>query len=938
LSDHEVGPGSSKDSSGALEWDRLERVFFEALAVPPDERDAVLDRLCQGEDALRSQVAAMLAAEQHPRPFRFESGDLSLAEAGPSKEGTRIGHYRLLELLGRGGMGDVYLAERADGAFERKVAVKLLRHGLDGKETEQRFEAERQILANLDHPNIARLLDGGSTEDHLPYLVLQLVEGRPLTTYCDEHRLSIDQRLRLFVTLGRAIQFAHLNLVAHLDLKPSNILVTDAGDLRVLDFGISRLLGAGTDRDATSGQGDPRRVLTPDYAAPEQFRGELPSAAADVYSLGVILHELVCGRRPRRGDELPDRTSEVPLLTSVSTSELDPANGLSLVEPAPTGRIAQARGARPERLRARLRGDLDHIVAKALRDKPTDRYGSAGQLVEDVERHLAHLPVRARSHSVPYRMARYVRRNRRLAVATALLFATITGLGGVATVQARIAAVERDRAEAEAERSEEVVDVLVGLFASSNPRGNPGLDTFTVAGLIQNIEQEVLADLQDRPGVLARLQYVLGQIRVVRGQEQEAAQILSQALKNQRLVSGEEDPHYAAIIHTLALSRRRTSDAEVQPLLDKSIELHERVFGDPSPELSSALLEVAWGIEDAAARSDMVERATKMKRELIERGGDVTALQVGLAEALNAWGGHYYRLGRRVEARDRFAEALETVREAYGADHFETLQVTGNLAIVTAALGDLEEAARLRLGLIEARRRLIDGAHPSLANDLGGLANLRLQQGRFKAADSLFVESVGMWRIIGETYAASGLSGALYNLALARWYLGEPVGALSLIDESIAIREARDEPGTINGLAARSVRAALIGVTSPVVAVDTLRALIGEMTVVAPPEGAGFLADAQGTLGRLLVDLGPLEEAEQHLRAALEFRERNGASEVRLRAIEGWLGIAAAQRGDLEEATEILTRASAAIEGAPLVLRAVRERFSRELEQLRESR
>ena len=432
------------------QWQRVKAIFEEALDQPPGQRTAFLDRACGDDDTLRQQVVALLAADDNETPFLDDPVSLAsllvLAEdAGAARAGTRIGPYRLVSELGRGGMGVVYLAERADGRFEQQVAVKLVGQGLHDEHLLHRFRAEQQILAALQHPNIARLYDGGVTDSGVPYLVMEYVEGLPIDQYCDTHQLSTEQRLTLFRTVCAVVQYAHQNLVVHRDLKPSNILVTTTGRVKLLDFGIAKLL----DEDAADTAPLTRtgmRVMTPEYASPEQVRGKPVTTASDVYALGVILYELLTGRRPYHVRGLtPSEVERVvceqePNNPSTAISQaVEAAPGNATAPPGTPEAISQARSTQLDRLRRSLKGDLDNIVLKALRKEPGRRYASVEQFAEDIRRYLTRLPVTARPDTVSYRISKFVRRHTVGVVATALVVLAL--VGGIVTTatQARIA-------------------------------------------------------------------------------------------------------------------------------------------------------------------------------------------------------------------------------------------------------------------------------------------------------------------------------------------------------------------------------------------------------------------------------------------------------------------------------------------------------------------
>jgi eukaryotic-like serine/threonine-protein kinase len=427
---------SETASVTAERWQQIKAIVAEALEEKsPAARMALVANRC-GEDAeLRREVESLVDqttsalenfAEKAGAPLRQ---DRSRLEAG-----RRMGPWAIVRELGRGGMGAVYLAERADGAFQKQVAIKVLKRGTDTDEILRRFEAERQILARLDHPNITRLIDAGTTEDGLPYVVMDYVIGKPITQYAGEKQLSVTDRLKLFRAVCSAVSYAHQNLVVHRDLKPSNILVTESGEVRLLDFGIAKLLS-----DAEAGGVDMTitvlRVMTPEYASPEQIKGEPITTLSDVYSLGVCLYELLTGARPYK---LTRKTSEE---LSKAICEQEPER--------PSTAVAKGDGS--SKLHAPssklLRGDLDNIVLMALRKEPARRYASVEQFSEDIRRHLENLPVRARKDTAAYRASKFMQRHKLGVVAAALVALTLI-VGSITTAwQAHQARLEKAKAE-----------------------------------------------------------------------------------------------------------------------------------------------------------------------------------------------------------------------------------------------------------------------------------------------------------------------------------------------------------------------------------------------------------------------------------------------------------------------------------------------------------
>jgi serine/threonine protein kinase len=413
---------------------QIRSLYEAALDREGEERAAFLRTACQGDEDLFEQVNQLIIT--HDRTGGFLQNPLLTLDFGsepfPRMEGRQIGAYRVLRELGRGGMGAVYLAARSDESFKRTVAIKVVRPHLDGTAVIRRFRHEREILAALDHPHIARLLDGGSTEEGLPYFVMEYVDGQPIDTWCNERSLTITERLSLFKGVCAAVEYAHTHLVVHLDLKPGNILVTADGTAKLLDFGIAKLLHPAGDIVLAAESVTLPNIMTPDYASPEQVRGGPLGVASDVYSLGVVLYELLTGHRPYRMrsrllhevvrvicEEEPTRPSTVVMQTEGSVAD-GPASA-----PLTPERVSAVREGDSAKLRRRLEGDLDSILLKALRKEPGERYGSVDQLNEDLRRHLENQPVAARKGTWRYRLARFVRRHRALLLLAGLLATTL---------------------------------------------------------------------------------------------------------------------------------------------------------------------------------------------------------------------------------------------------------------------------------------------------------------------------------------------------------------------------------------------------------------------------------------------------------------------------------------------------------------------------------
>lgn len=431
------------------EWRKVKEVLQTALELDPPARETFLDSACAGQESLRSEVESLLRSEDEEEVFleapAVDAAGLFVNTVSAKAVGRRLGPYELLEQVGEGGMGAVYRAVRADGLYDKQVAIKLVRGGLSGEFFVSRFKNERHILAGLEHPNIARLLDGGVTEEGLPYVVLEYVAGVPIDEYCARHDLSIASCLKLFRTVCSAVQYAHQNLIVHRDLKPGNILVTEEGVPKLLDFGIAKILDPQGEETLADRTLTIMRIMTPDFASPEQVRGDAITTASDVYSLGVILYLLLTGRRPYR----VLGTAPHEIIRAISDTDPEkPSTAVTRLEKRENGVRADSAGrqtnpgeadSKRQKLRRALSGDLDNIVLKALRKEPERRYATVEQLSEDVRRHLEHLPVIARKDTPGYRASKFVMRHKASVTAAVAVVLTLIAAMVITLRETRIA-------------------------------------------------------------------------------------------------------------------------------------------------------------------------------------------------------------------------------------------------------------------------------------------------------------------------------------------------------------------------------------------------------------------------------------------------------------------------------------------------------------------
>jgi eukaryotic-like serine/threonine-protein kinase len=855
-----ASPDATPDRPG-----RVQRLVQEASALAADARAAYLERECAGDPRLRGQVEAYLY-DPEPQP----TGDVSAAvrrlreeeqELGP---GSHVGPYRLEREVGEGGMGTVYLAIRDDDEYRKRVAVKVLRGGLWTEDVRRRFRRERQILANLDHPNIARLLDGGTTERGLPYLVMEYVEGEPIVAYADRRRLTVDDRLRLFRAVCAAVQYAHQNLTVHRDLKPSNILVGGDGVPKLLDFGIAKLIGPDTESPGLAVTQTQVRLMTPEYASPEQVRGESVTTASDVYSLGVVLYELLTGRRPYVLEGRGLREIERQIVHEEATR---PSVALASLATALAEQVARQRAAHVEPLRRQLTGDLDTVVLKALHKEPSRRYASAEQLSEDVRRHLEGMPVLARPDTLGYRAGKFVRRHRVGVAVSAAFVGLLVAFGVAMAVQAARLAEERNRAQAaealarrEAETARRVSGFLADLFRVADPQNSRGR-AVTAREMLDQGRERITKELDDEPLVQAHLMDTMGVVYRKLGISAASKELLTAALEKRRSLLGEEHLDTATSMNDLAEILRETSDfAAAEPLYRRALEVRRKLQGGESPEISDSLNNLGLCLQQQGRyrEAEVIYReALGMRRRLLgPRSFNTAVTMSNLAQNLR-------EQGRAAEAEGLFREVLALRLETLGEDHPRTAISLDHLARLLHQRGEYGEAEVLFRRAIAVRRKVLGEDHPETGGSINNLAALLQEKGDLDGAERLYREVLATHERLKEEESVERAT-TLNNLASLLDDRGDTPAALAMYRESLAIRRKR------------------LGEDHPAV------------------------ARARHNLGRTLAVVGRLEEAEALLRTAHDARKA-GLGPEHPDTVASLFGLAGLMRekGDLEAAERL---------------------------------
>jgi serine/threonine-protein kinase len=743
----------------AERWEQVKTILQEALERPEPERQAFLHGAC-GEDAsLRAEVESLLGHEAESEAFIEEPAvERRPEEAADALDDTlteerRIGAYELVRRVGRGGMGNVYLAARVDREFEQKVAIKVIKRGMDTEEIVSRFRYERQILAGLDHPSIARLYDGGTTSDGRPYFVMEHVEGESIRDHCESRRLDTAERLRLFLEVCDAVHFAHQNLVVHRDLKPANIQVTADGKVKLLDFGIAKLLG-GDEVSPLTRQLGGRQLLTPEYASPEQLAGKPVTTASDVYSLGVLLYELLAGQRPFDDEGTGDVTR------FAASREREPEKPSSAVR----RRMRAAKEGRDGRkLQRRLAGDLDHIVLKALRTEPRQRYASVRELAEDVERHLTGHPVLARKGAWLYLLSRFGRRHRRVLAAAAVVLALLAGFGFNWWSERERAAAERERAASELARAEGVEQLLRLVFTAADPESvraqPPTVSDVLEKGTALVVESDI--DSASKAELLSTLGTVYGNL----GDHDQAESLLREAVRLRQSVFGERDPLVALSLSALGLVLQSKGDYdEAEEAFREAIAISSE--GDPEPTRLPTYLNNLAGV--LKAKGELQEIITIYEKVLaLQRSeyGDDT-VNVNIAITVNNLGSALLARGDYERAETALLQALEMRRELKLVSGESTTLY--NLGVLYRDRGELKKGEDHLRQALELRQGLYAADHSKVAavlRDLG--ACLRLQ-GDLAGAEDLLRQAIAIERPKGDSEDLATALRAQAVLAMAR--------------------------------------------------------------------------------------------------------------------------------------------------------------------------
>ncbi len=800
-------------------------------------------------------------------------------------------------------MGTVYRAERADGQYRQEVAVKLVRSGPRDPYAIERFRTERQVLARLIHPNIAGLVDGGFASDGTPYLVMELVDGIPITEWCAAERLSLEERLRLFRVVCEAVQHAHRALVVHRDLKPSNIFVSRSGNVKLLDFGIAKLLDPEAwDVESTATRAE-MRLITPEYGAPEQRQGGPTTTATDVYALGVVLYELLTGARPAAFS-----TTGVAQINDGTSAAITPPSEAvrRLACQRASSEHAQHAGADSEaspvtdrrKLARRIRGDLDRIVMTALRDEPERRYASAGQLAEEIERFLDGRAVLAQPDTLRYRARKFVGRNRLAVTAAAVLASCITAFGIVAALQARALAEQGRVARMEQAKAEQVVRVLVDLFETTNPAIRPDGDRMPIREFLAGAESRALAQLSGTPVVKAKLQQVFGLIHSQRGQYTPARETLEAALAEQRRLLGPDHPDALESLHALGRVLYGAGDEQrARSLLQESLDRHRRVYGEEHEKTARALFALAPLAANLDAAGAMLSQALEVRQRVLPRN------HPDLAMSLGALAQYHNRKGDRERSRALYRQAL-AVFEGPDARHPKAVGLMSDYASLLSNMNLEAEAEAMQREAIAVGRQVLGDGTLTVANLTNNLGATLTSLGRLAEAEHAFREAYAQHvALLGENHwRTSNLARNVGRiLALQQQY----EEALPWMDRAIAARASDEDAGREGIRAQRAWMLFRMGRRAE--ALEQAAAAVSALERMTEKDGY-VLAISRPLLARMLNEIGRSKDAEPPARAAVEWLERWGPSHPRHAEAACEMGRAQLLQGKTAEGRATLER------------------------------
>lgn len=750
------------------QWEQINRIVDTALKLNKNQREHYISEQCKGNPRLKSQITKLLEsieksdtedfleeAESYPHNLIADlANSADSPNQGSSLIGETINNYQITELIDHGGMGSVFLAKRADEAYQKKVAIKILRRGMDTPSNIARFKRERSILAKLNHPNIARLLDGGMTDEGLPYLVMEYVQGTPLYTYCDENKLSIEKRLDLFKSICQAVKYAHKNAIIHRDLKPSNILVTENGQIKILDFGIAKLLEPEDPDTKLFETQTGARILTLGYAAPEQVEHQPITTKTDIYTLGILLYELLASVHPFDMDE-KNFTKIEKLIRHKLPSK--PSARFQALDTDQQRRNAQLRSISVNNLIDKLQGDLDAIIMKILRKEPEARYDTVTQLLEDLNRREQNQPIIAREDSFRYKIGKFIKRHKSgLGVATGFLL-LVTSFIFIYTSQI---AQERNEAQLQAEKAEATTEFLVDLFSASDPTQNLG-DTIRVRSILEEGLAQI-NELNNQPEVQSQLLHTMGKVYVNLGEYTKAERLLEQALELQKNINGKYSVETASIHNELGgLHQKAQQIQQAEPHYAKALDIRKEVLGTDHVNYAETLSDLG-ALMRFKGNADSAE--TLYNEALSIRRSNLKSNHPDIANSLNNLGVLQRTKGNLETAQKYYQEALQIRKNHFGDTHPKVANVMNNLAVLYRTMGEFDQADKYFAQTLKIRKQVYGRNHPLTAQSLNNYAGFLADRKNFDKAENYYRQALEIRKeLLGSSHIQTGT--AYNNLA-----------------------------------------------------------------------------------------------------------------------------------------------------------------------------
>ncbi len=726
-------------------WQKLWQLFEQAVDLPADEQAAFLDQACGDNADLRRRLMNLIArdAQQEGMLDRGLEGSGLIDDVSTPLPGN-VGVYRIIRELGRGGMGQVFLGERDDPEFRQRVAIKLIPLGRYSDAVLKRFVLERQILSDLDHENIARLLDGGVTDEGIPYLIMEYIDGESIDAYCARTGLDLRARLKLFQQVCRAVDYAHRRLIVHRDIKPGNVLVDQSGRVKLLDFGVAKLLepALSAETAVTETMG---RMATPEYASPEQLKGERLSTATDIYSLGVLLYQLLTGKRP------------------IEITRSDLASTIQAVAAEEPIRPSQIRDPEVSAMPARLlRGDLDNIVMLALRKDPDRRYASAVEFAQDVQRYLDGFPIQARPESMGYRVGKFIRRNRLTVAASAIVAAALVVLAATSYLQARSLSAALAEANLERQKATEVAGFMRDLFKASDPLA-PDANQRSTEQLLADGARRIRTELEGQPALQASLMSTMAEVYVNLSRYEEA-QTLAQDALDYYSVDPSTEPE-----RTLATQLTLARIAFLREDFDRAMALCEAVSEAAGSVPDQRETRVQAQLQCASAESSLGRYQASIDRVQSLLGGELQQMPEradSLTEAHTVLGSNYWYLAEYDRSRQEYGTAYELLRSRYGEQHPKSIAALNRIGSVDLRTGSLERAEEIHRDVLAQTRALLGREHSQTADATNGLGVVLLQQGKYDEAEALFLEAIAAYEGLQGADSAGAMR-PMINLALA---------------------------------------------------------------------------------------------------------------------------------------------------------------------------